>query len=435
MVQLAPDAQRAVAHDVDAVQRSTLRRMNAVDDLERIGEEIATLAAHVHAATYRLLVLLAKFDERGGWSGSGFRSCAHWLSWRTGIALGAAREKVRTARALPALPRVSDAMRRGELSFAKVRAITRVATPENEPGLLEVARSGTAAHVERIVRAWRRVDTLEEQHAERERHESRHLSLHIDHDGMYVLRGRLDPEVGALLEKALEAADSLNDPTPAAQRRADALGLVAERALSSPDASHRTAFEVVLHVDTDTLQRDSATGHAVIAGGGRVSAETSRRLACDAGHTAMTSDESGNTLTVGRRTRTVPASIRRALEHRDERCRVPGCELRYCDAHHIVHWADGGATALDNLVLLCRRHHRAVHEEGFRIERDAAGGFRFHRPDGRELPHVPPAPTLETDLATLHRAQGLAIDPDALAAFSTGQSLDIDIALVTLKRA
>jgi hypothetical protein len=167
-------------------------------ELDRIGEEIATLAAHVHAATYRLLVLLAEFDERGGWGGGGFRSCAHWLSWRTGIAAGAAREKVRSARALRTLPCVSEAMRTGELSFAKVRAITRVATPDNEADQLDVARSGTAAHVERIVRAWRRADRLEERRAEGERHESRRLSLYIDEEGMYVVRGRLDPEAGAL---------------------------------------------------------------------------------------------------------------------------------------------------------------------------------------------------------------------------------------------
>ena len=173
--------------------------------LEQLGDSIAELAAHLHAATYRLLVMLAEFDRGGGWGG-GFRSCAHWLSWRTRIDLGAAREKVRVARALERLPQLSDALRRGELSYAVVRAVTRIATPENESELLELARHGTASHVERIVRAWRRVDRLEEQWAERERHRSRYLHLHPDDDGMYVLRGRLSPEVGALLERALAAA-------------------------------------------------------------------------------------------------------------------------------------------------------------------------------------------------------------------------------------
>jgi hypothetical protein len=434
----------------------------AVEELDRLGEEIATLAAHLHAATYQLLVLLAEFDERGGWGGGGFRSCAHWLSWRTGIAAGAAREKVRTARALRTLPRVGAAMRAGELSFAKVRAITRVATPDNEADLLEVARCGTAAHIERIVSAWRRADRLEERRAEGERHASRHLSLYIDEDGMYVVRGRLDPEVGALLEKALESADetrfgrraasdaesrmasgaesraacvgSRGEPTPAAQRRADALGLVAERALAVRDVGAvRPMFEVIVHVDAEALREDSPAGQSVIAGGAHVSAETSRRLACDAGLVIMTNDENGSTVDVGRRRRTVPTAIRRALEHRDRWCRFPGCELRCCDAHHIVHWADGGTTALANLVLLCRRHHRAVHEEGFRVERDSAGGLRFHHPNGHVIPDVPEAPALTTDLASLHHALGVPVEGAALVSFATGQPLDLAHTVLVLR--
>jgi hypothetical protein len=188
-----------------------------------------------------------------------------------------------------------------------------------------------------------------------------------------------------------------------------------------------------VHVDAEALRQDAAAGQSVIAGGARVSAETSRRLACDAGRRAMTYDENGSTLDVGRRSRTVPAAIRRALEHRDRRCRFPGCELRYCDAHHIVHWADGGTTALANLVLLCRRHHRAVHEEGLRIERDAAGDLRFHHPNGRVIPDVPAAPMLQGDLASRHAAQRVAVNSEALISFSTGQSLDVNHAIVTLR--
>jgi uncharacterized protein DUF222 len=127
--------------------------------------------------------MLREFDRREGWRG-GFRSCAHWLSWRTGIALGAAREKLRVARALVQLPRLSEAMGRGELSFAKVRALTRVATPDREEQLLELARHSTASQLERIVRAWRRVDRLEEQEHERKHHVNRELTLYIDDDGM-----------------------------------------------------------------------------------------------------------------------------------------------------------------------------------------------------------------------------------------------------------
>ena len=174
-----------------------------LDDTESLGDEIARLAAHLHAATYQLLVLIREFDEREGWT-CGFLSCAQWLSWRTGIGPGPAREKVRVARALASLPLISGAMAQGQLSFSKVRALSRVATPENETELLEVARHATAAHIERLVRAWRQVDRLEEAEEEQLRHQSRFLRLYPDQDGSYVLRGRLDPEVGALLEKAQE---------------------------------------------------------------------------------------------------------------------------------------------------------------------------------------------------------------------------------------
>ena len=217
-------------------------------DLERLGDQIAELAAHLDAATYRLLVLIREFDAREGWH-SGFRTCAHWLSWRTGIDLGAAREKVRVARALEHLPRLSEVMRLGELSYSKARALTRVATPENEEELMGFAEHATASHVETLVRTWRRVDRLEERDQERERHRSRFLTVRPDVDGMYVVRGRLDPEVGAMLMRALEAAGEAlywrtgeDDPvgdleitepeeTTPGQRRADAIGFLAERAL------------------------------------------------------------------------------------------------------------------------------------------------------------------------------------------------------------
>ncbi len=255
------------------------------DEVERLGDEIARLAAHIHAATYRLLVMIREFDRREGWGG-GFQSCAHWLSWRTGIAPGPSREKVRVARALADLPLISGAMERGALSFSKARALTRVATAENEEALLELSEHATAAHIEKIVRAWRRVDRQEDAAAEKERHESRYVHLHVDEDGMYVLRGRLDPEVGELLAKALAAAaDALfrksEDAADAAvapiaeQRRADALGLIAER------------YQVVLHVEADT-------GASVLESSGiGVPAGTSGRLSCDADLVVMTHDRDG----------------------------------------------------------------------------------------------------------------------------------------------
>ena len=189
-------------------------------------------------------MLLREFDERTGWN-NGFLSCAHWLHWRTGIDLGAAREKVRVAKSLPALPQVSAAMQRGQLSYAKVRALTRVATPENQGTLLDLALAGNCAHVERVVRAWRRVDRVEAARQTETRHLHRQLSTWVDDDGMIVIRGRLTPDVGAVVQRALEAAadrlfrDAAHAPTgdvmaedlTPAQRRADALALLAESAL------------------------------------------------------------------------------------------------------------------------------------------------------------------------------------------------------------
>ncbi len=174
-------------------------------ELDRLGDEIAELSAHLDAATARLLELIRAFDARGGWN-TGFRSCAAWLSWRVGLDLGAARERVRVARALGTLPLLAEALARGELSYAKVRALTRVATPETEARLLTVGRAGTAAHVERIVRGWRCVDRRAEARETKHRHASRALRVYQDEDGMVVLKGRLEPEVGALVIQALAAA-------------------------------------------------------------------------------------------------------------------------------------------------------------------------------------------------------------------------------------
>jgi hypothetical protein len=214
-------------------------------ELDRLGDEIAELSAHLDAATARLLTLIREFDVRGGWN-TGFRSCAEWLAWRVGLAPGSARERVRVARALEALPAMTAALGRGQLFYAKVRALTRIATPETEARLLAVARAGTAVHVERIVQGWRQVDRQAEARKAARHHAGRALHVHSDNDGSVVLRGRLAPEVGALLLRALDAAREtlyqrrrvLGPPAPdpavetptRPQQQADALALLAETA-------------------------------------------------------------------------------------------------------------------------------------------------------------------------------------------------------------
>src|SRR5437016_14365796 len=382
-----------------------------VGELDRLGDEIAELSAHLDAATARLLDLIREYDARGGWN-NGFRSCAAWLSWRVGFAPGAAREHVRVARALGTLPRLSHALARGELSYAKVRELTRVATPETEERLLAVGRAGTAEHVERIVRGWRRVDRKAEAREAERQHAGRALHVYRDEDGTVRIRGRLAPEVGALLLQALAAAREAVYPknVPAGtcapgvsqemptleQQQADALALLAETALHhgiDPGAPGER-YQVVVHVDAEVLADADQPGQSVLEDCARVPAGTSQRLACDASRVVMRHDQDGRVVEVGARTRTIPPALRRALHHRDRGCRFPGCGVRFGQGHHIRHWAHGGPTTLSNLALLWRRHHRAVHEEGYHIERQPNGELRFRRPDGRPLPEVPSPPKL-----------------------------------------
>lgn len=418
---------------------------SADDALESLGDEIATLAAHIHAATHRLLVLIAEFDTRRGWERDGHRTCAHWLAFRTGIDLGAAREKVRAARALETLPETGAAMARGELSFSQVRALTRVADPENEADLLELARGCTTAQLERVVRSWKRGSRRDEAEQDRERRARRSLSVFPDDDGMFVVRGVLPPEVGGLLMWAVEAAGDVlyrEDRATAAsggeearsphQLRADALALLVERALTAgfggrergeegPGSSaplcgsHAARYQVVLHVDGATLAEEGDPGRSELDDGTRVSAETSRRLACDAALVRVRHASDGSVLDVGRSRRTIPPALRRALQVRDRGCRFPGCGSRFCEAHHVRHWADGGETSLRNTLLACRHHHTLLHEGGWTVRWDRDGRPVFVDPQGGEhydarpeSPELPDRPVQA--LIAEHCAHGVVPD-------------------------
>ena len=743
-------------------------------ELARLGDQIAELAARIDAATYELLCRLREFDRGYGWEG--WRSCAHWLNWRTGLDLGAAREKLRVAAALADLNHIAAATARGQLSYSKVRALTRVATPATEAPLLALALHATASQVERLVRAWRQADRDAQPDAEQLMLASRALSMRVDDDGMVVLRGRLPAEVGAVLMRAVEAALEQvpapadgDDPT-IAQRRADALGLVAESALAGglDPGNSADRFQVTVHVQADTLAArevdgearrgsaetraaspagaeppttaasalaqvaaearstgtaapelpgtatgapphvaaesratgaagaeppttaagalahfaaearstgtaapdlpgtatgapphvaaesrtasaaapkppttaagatphfaaearstgtaapelpDTATvvvphvaaesratsaaapvprsaaadaaphvaaetraasaaasepptvaagatphiaagpwengahpeggpmpgtaasvgwplrgmrdgngrgrmtangaslrdqsagsrragmlhegccaasaarsplreaarcsggatdpstpGPATVAtahasaeslqanaaarewaapdtdrdaglavieqvGGLHLGREAARRVSCDAGLVVLRHGADGEVLDVGRRTRTVPSALRRAVQSRDHgQCQFPGCDSRRCDAHHVEHWAEGGATRLQNLISLCRFHHRAVHEQGFQVVAgNADEQFRFLRPDGEPLPAEPPVPSWEgaplapTDARLA--AAGITIGPDTATPEWYGESLNLAAALDAL---
>lgn len=376
-----------------------------LDTLLEMEDEIRSLSVQIHVATHRLLVVLAEFDRRRGWEVGGHRCCADWLSFHTGIDRGAARERVRAARALSTHPAIGEAMGEGRLSFSQVRALTRVATPENEDELLPLALENSTSRLERILRGWRRGNRSDEARRAEEHHQSRCLSVFPDEDGMYVVKGVLPAELGLLLMRALDAAsDALfreEGKTPpevdpeasraaAGRRRADAMGLLAERALAAgltpatgaPISGTRPErYQVVLHVDEAGLD---APLRSHFADGTRVSAETSRRLCCDAAVVRVREAPDGEPLSVGRKTRTISPALRRALELRDGGCRFPGCSCRFTDAHHVEHWADGGETSLSNGLLLCRFHHRLVHEGGWSIRWWGKGKPVFVDPRGGE---------------------------------------------------
>jgi hypothetical protein len=383
--------------------------------LRELEDLLSTLAAHLSAGMCRWLELVGEFDRRRGWFGWGVASCAEWLAWRCALQPRAAREHVRVARLLPELPLIHAAFARGELSYAKVRALVRVAEPETEHNLLDLAEVLTASQLERALRACRRVLNAEAQ----EVHEDAHLDLFWDEDDALVVQGRLAPEDGALLVRAIEAArDTLAEegecgsaePRRRRATRAQALVALADATLAA--AETRTGgdrCQVVVHVDADTFTgNDESAGGCVVEDGPAIAVETARRLACDASVVAV-SERRGRSVQVGRKTRTVPIGLRRALKKRDECCRFPGCDnRRFLQAHHVRHWAKGGKTDLDNLMLLCTAHHRSVHEGECSVDNES----RFFDARGRPLPEVW-KPT-RGDPSALKRPD-LAIGPDTCA--------------------
>ncbi|HKQ83091.1 MAG TPA: DUF222 domain-containing protein [Steroidobacteraceae bacterium] len=378
------------------------RRAQRVREIDALRDEITQLAGHLNAANYRFLKLVAEFDRRAGWVDHATHSCAHWLNWKCGIAMGAAREKVRVARALESLPKISAAMERGEISYSKVREMTRVACAATEEALVMIARHGTAAHVEKMVRGFRRAKNAEEMQREAVQQAERSVSWHYDADGSLLLRAKLPAEIGAIVLKAMELAieeipleqvsQSRADvpagtPTvksiPSA-RRADALALLAESFLEHGVAATTGGErnQIIVHVAEETL-RNHAAGCCEFEQGPAIAAETARRLACDASIITLIESENGDPLNLGRKTRTISTPLRRFLRARDKGCRFPGCaNTHHIDAHHIQHWANGGNTKPSNLVSLCSFHHRKVHEGGMRIEVLDDGALRFIKPDG-----------------------------------------------------
>jgi len=443
--------------------------------LPELRAQITELAGHLNAAQHRWLLLIAEFDRRQGWSDGATQSCAHWLNWQCGLDMGAAREKVRVAHALEKLPRVAAAMERGALSYSKVRALTRVADEATEEYFLDIALRGTASHVEKLVRGYRRAQEAEELSREARQQASRSLSYFHDEDGSLILRGCLPAEVGALFIQALDAAlkesseadcrtgaksfeganegaekspeqsrasiyvsAETSDRPKLSARRADALGRLAETFLKEGPAALAGGdrHQIVVHVDAQTLS-EGVAGRCELENGPSLAAETVLRLACDASVVSIVENEHGEPLNVGRKSRTIPPAIRRALNARDRGCRFPGCSnTRYVDAHHVHHWAKGGETKLSNLALLCRFHHRQVHEGRVEIQVLDDGALRFLKPDGLSFDSVAPEHTRPLSdwrqLSAEHRELGIHIDEDTASTLWRGETMDYGLAVQVL---
>jgi hypothetical protein len=405
---------------------------------EQLERTITELGGHINAATARWLALIGEFDRREAWAEWGCRSCTHWLSYRCGVSPAAAREQVRVARRIVELPHLRAAFARGELCYSQVRAVTRVATPDTDADLLEIALHATAAQLETIVRAYRGVLDVE-LGDDSEEHRRRFVRCEHDDDGALLIHARLPAEEGALVLAALEAsrkalaqgasaeathigdaaavaADDGETLDPVEVERftpsnADALVLMAESTLShGPGERSGDELQVVVHVDAATLANDE-DGACELDHGPALAPETARRLGCDASVVRIL-ERDGRPLSIGRKTRALSPALRRALRSRDRTCRFPGCgQHRFLHAHHIQHWAHGGRTDLSNLIQLCSHHHRLVHEGGYAVERRTGGAVRFRRPDGQAVPSVPSAPHGEaTQLPRLHRAAGVTVD-------------------------
>ncbi len=361
--------------------------------IEDLDAAICRMSRDINVAQYRLLLLIREFDDRFGWAKWSFRSCAEWLAWRSGITLSAAREKVRTAQALRGLPQISEAFAGGRLSYSKVRALTRAADRHNEDLLLAYALSATATQVEERCRQMRNVEPDATERGQRSwtrrslsawRNAERGtmtISLEVPIESGEIVTGAID--------RAIEAGEGASGPefeeASWHTQQADALVAVArayldggtqEEASASSTADH---YQVVVHVDEAALRGGEGRSDLPI--------ETVKRLACDGSLVPVVESAKGEPLTIGRKRRSVPPAIRRALWSRDRGCSFPGCcNRRFVDAHHVRHWSEGGETSLENLVLLCSHHHRLVHEGGYDIRRDAEGQVYFQRADGRVIP-------------------------------------------------
>lgn len=388
---------------------------------DQLTERVVGYASQIAALTARFLDLLREFDNRGVWSGEGIASCAHWLSWRTGLSLRAAQDHLRIAHALDELPQMHAAFAEGRLSYSKVRALMRVATPDREEELVSVALSATAAQVEKIVRSVRHIDRSEDESASG--HIESSARWRWNDDGTLAVTMRLAPVDGArflagVVRSEYERTRTADDPDLAlpdtagitegdVPRNATGTDLwrhvpsnIADAVVAMADSmatvvsmpEFAPVAEIVIHAETD----DSSTGAHLDAGPAISEAEVDE-ASCGGSTRAVVGTRSGGRNVVlrwGRKRRLPTRTLLRLVFERDRGCRHPACgRTRHLHAHHVRFWRDGGTTDPDNLIMLCSTHHRALHHGEFSIRARGNQQFSFHRPDGSRIETAPPTRT------------------------------------------
>ena len=346
-------------------------------DAQTLARDLIALREQIDQAEAEFSRRLRRFDAIEGWVGEGASSLVAWLRSACRLSAGAAAERVQVARQLAALPEVEVSLRNGEIGYQHAAVIAHSAAEngtcvirEHQRTLLEASQRLDPGGLRLVTRDLRhRIEPEAALDDENHRHSTRFLALSELRDGRFLLDGRLDAEGGVILRTTLNALvghASADDGLTPPQRRADALVELATRHLQAGElpGAHGRRPHLLLTVSEAALRREPHAAPAELLGVGPMHAETARRMACDAAVTTIAVNSAGEALSVGRTSRTVPPAIRTALVRRDRGCMYPGCDrpAEWTDAHHIVHWQDGGETSLGNLVLLCRRHHRAVHE-------------------------------------------------------------------------
>ena len=417
--------------------------------LELIEKGICELAAHISAATYRMLCMLAEYDRRKGWAEWGCKSCVAWLTWRCGMSPSAARDHLRVAHQLQEMPEIAKAFAAGELSYSKVRALSRIASEKTEEQLLDWARLSTAAEIERLASAYRRV--LSSEDGVSDRYEKRRLSVFTAQDGTVIIRARLMPEDAAFVLKAIDAAaealatttseedDGGTDPTTDPdtrwvrqdKRRADALVAMAETTLETgPSArSGGDKYQVVLYANAESLKAAELV-NPQLDDGREIPVETALRLSCDASVVEVT--ESNGQIDTTRKKRYPSTAQRRAVWARDRHCRFPGCQQKvFMDVHHVDHYVNEGPTEPDNLALLCRYHHHLVHEGEFKMSIISGSVFEFFTPDGRLIERSP-IESISSTVQELNRSIGLEIDSGTGIPLWDGHPMEMDSAVNAL---